>query len=121
MTSMDDGCMWAYSRGLIYGRIKIFSQYEISILILIIFSLLVTIDSVWIDEYVIQNTTRTYTLQITDTHRLVSSVCYTLYYSFLGNGFYQGKFFSFPCSGPLVTAEHAELLLTANSTNWVRG
>jgi hypothetical protein len=39
-------------------------------------------------------TTRNYTLQITDTYRLVSSVWYSLLWSCPGNGFYWGRFFS---------------------------
>jgi hypothetical protein len=51
----------------------------------------------------------------------VSSVYYSLSQPFPGNGFYQRRFFSFPHSGPLVTAAHAELSSTDNSTNWVPG
>jgi hypothetical protein len=44
-----------------------------------------------------------------DTHKLVSSVYYSL---FPGNGFYQSGFFNFPHSGPLVTDARAELPLS---------
>jgi hypothetical protein len=57
--------------------------------------------------------------QITDKPRLVSSVCYSLHWPFPGKDFYQGRFFSFPRSGLLVTAARAELLPTDNSTNCV--
>jgi hypothetical protein len=57
----------------------------------------------------------------TDTHRLVSSVYYNLHLPFPGNGFYRGRFFSFPRSGPLVTAARAEFLTNYKSTNWVPG
>jgi hypothetical protein len=57
--------------------------------------------------------TRNYTLQITDTHRLVSSVYYSLHSPFPGNGFYRGRFFSYTRLGPPVTAARAELFV-----NW---
>jgi hypothetical protein len=57
--------------------------------------------------------------EFTDKQRLVSSVYYNLQQSFPGNGFYRGTFFSFPHSGPPITAACAELLSTDNSTNWV--
>jgi hypothetical protein len=66
-------------------------------------------------------TTLNYNLQITDTHRIISSVYYSLHSQFPGNGFYREKFFSFPNSGPLVEAALAELLSTDNSTNWFPG
>jgi hypothetical protein len=66
-------------------------------------------------------TARNYTLQITDTRRLVSSVYYSLHQLFPGNGFYRGRFFSFLHSDPLVTAACAELLSTDSSSNWVPG
>jgi hypothetical protein len=70
----------------------------------------------WILELLtILYTTRNYTLQFTDTHRLVYSVYYSLHKPFSGNGFYRGRFFNFPHSGPLVTAASAELVSTANS------
>jgi hypothetical protein len=62
-------------------------------------------------------TTRNYSWQITDTHRLVPLVCYSLHNLFPGNGFCGGRFFSFPCSGPLVIAACAEICkLTAQLT-----
>jgi hypothetical protein len=65
----------------------------------------VTIDGVWIGDWLywpLVYTTRNYTLQITDAHRLVSSTYYSLHY-------------------PLVTAACPEFLSTDNSTNWVPG
>jgi hypothetical protein len=55
------------------------------------------------------------------THRLVSSVYYSLHQPFPDNGFYLGRFFSFSHSGRLVTAARAELLSNDNSINWVPG
>jgi hypothetical protein len=86
----------------------------------------VTIDGVWIGEWIYWPfvcTTRPYTLQIADTHRLVYSVYYSLHLPFSGNGFYRRKLFSFSRSGPLVTAARAELfqLSTDSSTNLVWG
>jgi hypothetical protein len=52
---------------------------------------------------------------------LVSSVYSNLHQPFPGNSFYRRRFFSFTRSGPVVTATHAELLSTNNSTNWVPG
>jgi hypothetical protein len=49
----------------------------------------------------------------------VSSVHYIFQQPFPGNDFYRGRFFSFPQSGPLVTAARLEFLSTDNSTNWV--
>jgi hypothetical protein len=80
------------------------------------------IDGVWIGEWIYWphvHITQNYTLPITDTHRLVSSVHYSIHKPFPGNGFYRGRFFSFPYSRHLVTAAHAELLSTENLTNWV--
>jgi hypothetical protein len=62
-----------------------------------------------------------YTLQITDTHRLVSSAYYRLHQAFPGNGFYRGRFFSLLHLGPRFTAAHSEFLLTDNWTDWVLG
>jgi hypothetical protein len=61
------------------------------------------------------------TIEMTDTNILMSSVSYILHKPFPGNGFYRGRFFSFPHSGPLLTAALAELLSTNNSINWVPG
>jgi hypothetical protein len=58
---------------------------------------------------------------ISHWHGLVSSVYYSLHKSFPGNGFYRGRFFSFPHSCPLATAARAELMSTDNSTNWFPG
>jgi hypothetical protein len=66
-------------------------------------------------------TTQNYTLQITDIYRLVYSVYYSLHYPFPCYGFSQRTFFSFLHSDLPVTASHAELLSTDNSTNWVPG
>jgi hypothetical protein len=38
-----------------------------------------------------------------------------------GNGFYRGRFFSFPRSGPFFTAARGELLTTDISIKWVLG
>jgi hypothetical protein len=84
----------------------------------------VTIDGVWVGKWIyspLVYTTRNYTFQTTDTHRLVSSVYYILHYPFPDNGFYRGRFFSFLRSGPLVTAVRSELLSAGNSGNWVPG
>jgi hypothetical protein len=52
-----------------------------------------TIDKVWIGYWIywpLVYTTQNYTLQITYTHRLVSSVCYRLHQLFPGNSFCHG-------------------------------
>jgi hypothetical protein len=66
-------------------------------------------------------TTRNYTSQNTDTHRLVSSFCYSLHQPFPSDDFYRERFFSFPHSGPLVTVARAGLLSIDNSTTGVPG
>jgi hypothetical protein len=60
-------------------------------------------------------------LQITDTHRLLTTVYYSLHSPFPVNGFYRGRFYSLPQSGPLVTVVNAELLSNDTSINWVSG
>jgi hypothetical protein len=84
----------------------------------------VTIDGVRICEWIywpLVYTIRNYTSQITDTRTLVSSIYHNFNCPFPGNGFYRGRFFSFPHSGPLFTASRAELSPTDNSINWVPG
>jgi hypothetical protein len=51
-------------------------------------------------------------------HRLVSSVYHSLHEPFPGNGFYRGRFFNFPRSGPLVIAARAELFVSWQ-INWL--
>jgi hypothetical protein len=82
-------------------------------------------DGVWIGEWIywpLVYTTRNYTLQVTDTHRLVFSQSVTVSTSrFLATDLTQWRFFSFLHSGPLVTATRVEHLSTDNSTNRVPG
>jgi hypothetical protein len=79
------------------------------------------VDGVLIGDWIylpLVHTTRNYTLQITDTHRLMSSVYCSHHQPFPGNDFYRERSFIFPNSSPFVTAVHAELSSTDNSTNW---
>jgi hypothetical protein len=84
----------------------------------------VTIDGVEIVEWIywpLVCTTRSYSLQITGTYRLVTTVYYIIHQPFPGNGFCRGRFFSFLHSGLLVTAARAEFKPTDNSNNCFPG
>jgi hypothetical protein len=87
-------------------------------------NLCVAIDGVRIGEWIywpLIHTTLNYILQITNTHTHThthTSVL-NLWWSALAvswKGFYRGRIFSFPRSGPLVAGTRAELLSTVNST-----